>query len=245
MPSRVLCCLLAFTTGVAGAASALVRLFGPELIRAGQALSDPGDAPERVLPALVTLASAGGLLLALAWLGCSVVLCAVEALHDAARGARPAQRASSFLRPRAVRLLVGAALGTTVTALVPAAHGAASSAVTTPLPSAVAAPGHGWTTRLDGLPLPDRTTGCLPTSAPPPAPTAPSAAHRVRPGESLWIIAARSLPANASAARVDATWRRLYAANRATVGADPDLLLPGTVLRLPAALSTDDPGVSR
>ena len=47
----------------------------------------------------------------------------------------------------------------------------------------------------------------------------------MRPGETLSGIA--------RAAHVRGGWRRLYAANRQVVGADPDLLRAGVVLTLP------------
>ena len=56
----------------------------------------------------------------------------------------------------------------------------------------------------------------------------------VRPGDTLWGLAAAALPA-ASDADLVAAWPVLHRLNRAAVGRDPDLLLPGTVLQLPAA----------
>ncbi len=53
-------------------------------------------------------------------------------------------------------------------------------------------------------------------------------------GDSLWAIAARLLPDGSADPAIDAAWRELYAANRAVVGADPNLLLPGQVLRVPS-----------
>lgn len=67
-----------------------------------------------------------------------------------------------------------------------------------------------------------------------PLPTgAPLAEVVVRRGDTLWSIAARQLPASAAATRIDALWHRWYERNRAVIGADPDLLLPGQVLRAP------------
>jgi resuscitation-promoting factor RpfA len=56
-------------------------------------------------------------------------------------------------------------------------------------------------------------------------------------GESLWTIAAEHLPPGAPSARVDRAWRALYDANRPRLGDDPDLIRPGTVLRLPRPLA--------
>ena len=57
----------------------------------------------------------------------------------------------------------------------------------------------------------------------------------VRAGDSLWSIAARELGPNASAEAIGARWPEWYAANRQVIGSDPDLILPGQVLRIPAA----------
>jgi resuscitation-promoting factor RpfA len=60
----------------------------------------------------------------------------------------------------------------------------------------------------------------------------------VEAGDCLWTIAAEALAATIgsepSNAAVAAEWPRWYAVNRAGIGADPDLLLPGMLLRAPA-----------
>ena len=56
----------------------------------------------------------------------------------------------------------------------------------------------------------------------------------VRRGDTLWDIAARALGPNASVADIAASWPDWYAANRSTIGPDPDLILPGQRLRPPA-----------
>ena len=55
----------------------------------------------------------------------------------------------------------------------------------------------------------------------------------VRPGDTLWDIARRHLPASATSSDVARAWPRWYAANRAVIGPDPALLRPGTRLRSP------------
>ena len=57
---------------------------------------------------------------------------------------------------------------------------------------------------------------------------------RVRPGDTLWGLAARLLGPRASTAQVQAAWPRWHAANRAVIGPDPDLLYPGQTLHPPA-----------
>lgn len=55
----------------------------------------------------------------------------------------------------------------------------------------------------------------------------------VGPGDSLWAIAARHLPAGASAEEISAAWPRWYAANRRLIGPDPNRLDVGMVLEAP------------
>lgn len=52
----------------------------------------------------------------------------------------------------------------------------------------------------------------------------------VRAGDTLWDLAARHLGPEADAAAIAAAWPRWHEANREAIGADPHLLLPGTVL---------------
>jgi nucleoid-associated protein YgaU len=76
------------------------------------------------------------------------------------------------------------------------------------------------------------------TLAPAVAPPAGSDARvTVRAGDSLWSIAARRLGRSPSAARIQAEWPRWYAANRGSIGADPDLIRPGASLLVPPPAS--------
>lgn len=110
--------------------------------------------------------------------------------------------------------------------------------------------------RLRGLALPDRAVGAAWTvqvlrSVAPEAAAGPATRPRtrdsprpvardvvardvvVRPGQSLWTIAAGLLPAPATDAEVTRAWQRLHHANASVIGADPDLILPGTRLVVP------------
>ena len=68
--------------------------------------------------------------------------------------------------------------------------------------------------------------------------TARSEVVVVRRGDTLWDLARRHLPAGATDAQVARAWPLWYAANRAVIGPDPGLLLPGQRLRVPGARPT-------
>ncbi len=114
-------------------------------------------------------------------------------------------------RQGAVRRLVLAACGVAVVSALAS-------------PAAGAAPGHPGPDVLAGLPLPERAVG-------PAHPTGRVVA--VRPGDTLWALAAAGLPARASAADITDRWQLIYRRNRGVIGADPDLIRPGQLLRLP------------
>jgi hypothetical protein len=134
-----------------------------------------------------------------------VVLTVVASLLP---GASPLLRA---LTPRLLRRMLFA--GTAGALALTPAHADPASA-----------PGHTKTHDLTGLRLPDRPL----TPAETPVPTVV-----VRPGDTLWAIAARSLPdgaSNAEIARACASW---YAANRRVIGDDPDRIFPAQRLAPP------------
>lgn len=85
--------------------------------------------------------------------------------------------------------------------------------------------------RLTGLPLPQRAESRPVRAGAALLRTVPSVV--VRPGDTLWTLAAASLAPDASDAAVVQRWHAIHRHNRAAIGADPDLILPGTVLRLP------------
>lgn len=57
----------------------------------------------------------------------------------------------------------------------------------------------------------------------------------VMAGDSLWTIAARALGPDASDLEIALDWPRWYEANRAAIGDNPDVLLPGQILQAPSA----------
>jgi nucleoid-associated protein YgaU len=96
------------------------------------------------------------------------------------------------------------------------------------LAGALTAPAHADTggprsDPLSGLPLPERAEG----------PAHPRhQAVVVRPGDTLWTLAEHDLPAGATDRQVSARWHAVYRRNRGVIGPDPDLILPGQVLKL-------------
>lgn len=103
-----------------------------------------------------------------------------------------------------------------------------------------ASTGHPRTAVWSSAPADDTAgTGAAPHS--PTTPTAPAddgGAVVVQPGDTLWSIAARHLPAGSDDATIAATWPRWHAANVAVVGDDPDVLRPGQVLVVPVTDGT-------
>jgi hypothetical protein len=135
--------------------------------------------------------------------------------------ARGRGRAGHRGAPPALRRLVLAACGLALAGGVTAPAQAVDAGGRVPHPAARV---------VQGLPLPERA------EAPAHGRRDDTAAGRrvvVAPGDTLWSLAAGSLPADAADADVARRWHRIYALNRAVVGSDPDLIRPGQRLRLP------------
>jgi hypothetical protein len=103
------------------------------------------------------------------------------------------------------------------------------AAVSVGAPVATAAPGH-HPPAATSLPYPDRAVA---PGRPHHRPPSPVSTVVVRPGDSLWLIAARTLGPDPTDTDVTARWHALYAANRARIGPDPDLIEPGLRLLIP------------
>ncbi len=61
---------------------------------------------------------------------------------------------------------------------------------------------------------------------------------RVTAGDSLWSLSEGLLPRAATPADIDNAWRSLAGINARVIGDDPDLIFPGTLLRVPGPDST-------
>jgi nucleoid-associated protein YgaU len=72
------------------------------------------------------------------------------------------------------------------------------------------------------------TTGAATTSTSGDA----TSTYRVRPGDSLWAVARRTMAAPKTVAAIATAWQQIYADNRSVIGNDPGVLHVGVVLSL-------------
>lgn len=233
-------CLAVWGAGTATAAG-VARVLVPavdDLAAALHAAALPGGF-ERLLVA----GCAGVGLLGVCWLWLAMTVVVTEALR-AGSATVPAGRHGVV--PTRFRACVLTACGAVVlgATLQPAAAapGSGSDGSDAGAGSGI---GTGTVALLHGLPLPDRAVDQrLRTPAPVPAatpagqrPAAPVTAVVVRAGDTLWALAtadlARGSQHPATDAEVAAHVVGLHRANRAVIGGDPDLILPGQRLQLP------------
>jgi resuscitation-promoting factor RpfA len=248
------------TRGAAACATALVALSvmaalmawaGAELV--GQARA-PGPASFDTLIGLLATACAAG---CGGWLAVAALLTVLGSLPGAVAGIADglARRITPTAWRRTIRLALGVALITG-----PVAAPAHAANVPTPVLAAAAfdRPGGDAEPIPDPAALPpiDRPAASTPnttwTPNPPPAPptiatpASPVLTGNLRPaavvedhvvvrrGDTLWHIAGRHLGPEADAAAIAMEWPRWWHANRDVIGPDPDLILPGQLLRPPA-----------
>lgn len=174
-------------------------------------------------------AAAGALGSAVLWCLAAWIALGVGALvmqELSARAQRTPSRLTTWLLPQAA-----VRLAATLTGLGIAAAPLAASATPPPAP----APALGCDTScVASLPaLSSPASPRLPSLGLAPALAFGSHTYVVRPGDSLWQIAAGRLPPDARPRQISAAATRWWSANRAVVGPDPDLLHPGQVLSAP------------
>ena len=183
---------------------------------------------EELLTSGCALVVVGCALWLLAATGITVVCQVAGAVSLGRRVPRRLDALMDRVCPALVRTLVVTALGAVVT-----------TAVSSPAPADTSGFGRSdqrdsGAAALSGLALPDRVVGAPPGLGVPREPaTRPPHTVVVQAGDSLWSIAAELLPAGADDRRICAEWHRLYRVNRNRIGADPDLILAGTVLEVP------------
>ena len=158
---------------------------------------------------VATCAAIAGCVL-VGWLVVATVLAALAETPGVV--GRSARRLALRLTPPVLRQLLMLTLGGTMSTA-----GLTPAAASTPWPA---------------LDWPDASPP--PVTAPALRPPGPDRPVVVAPGDCLWRIAARDLGPAATAGAVSAAWPRWYAANRAVIGPDPDLLQPGMRLVPPA-----------
>lgn len=185
-----------------------MMLIGLVLYAVMPPLGRPPAAPDELaiwLVGVLALAAYGWLVLALA------VTAAGNLPGQAGRVGRLLQRA---VVPAAVRPLLAAALATGLTI--------------TPLASHAAGAPHDPHETTDQSGVSASSPATMPVS-----PVMDMQPWVVRPGDTLWAIAAARLGGHPRPAAIAAQWPRWWAANRRVIGDDPDLIVPGQRLSPP------------
>jgi LysM repeat protein len=211
--------------------------------------------PDAPADLLVLGAAAVGLLL-VTWLGVGVLLAILATLPGAA--GRFASVAADRIAPPLVRRVTAVLLGTTLAATgTPLAHAAEPAPAPATVQVVVAPapdPAFGVTVRASVAEAPAARRDIPPTPAPAPDPafgasdlgplgpapettSSPPGTVTVALGDSLWAIAARHLGSGATRRQIAHEWPRWYAANRAVIGPNPNLIRVGQALTAPGATS--------
>ncbi|OMH35170.1 LysM peptidoglycan-binding domain-containing protein [Tersicoccus sp. Bi-70] len=218
-----------------------------------------GNAPLEI--AVGAAVSAIGIAITGWWVLCLVVTTGVELRR---RRAGRASGAPSLLTPVFMRRLVGALLSAHLMAGTAGTAGAAVDAgptipVVAAAPVASASPFPASAVPAMFLSPAARAASVVPASDPAPgadpwfvprAPALEDGAPLVRPpsrddaapantatvvaGDTLWTLAARQLGPLATDLQIARLWPRWHALNRDLIGADPGMIRPGQVLRVPA-----------
>ena len=221
-PAPVARCLFVWFA-VTTALGALGGWLLPDLVQARAAVASAGPGGQSFDVVLVWLCEVV-LLVAGSWLWVVTGLVA----RDAARGSDHTRRGVPLPLRRLLLAACGAAL----------AGGLTAPAYAAPVDEPRGAPS------VAGLPAPDRVTVTMHMSrlvarqaaavtSSRPTEAAPPHTVLVRPGDTLWSLAADTLAPDAPDAWVTVRWQQIFRANRAVIGADPDLIQPDQRLRLP------------
>ncbi|MGO4384561.1 LysM peptidoglycan-binding domain-containing protein [Specibacter sp. RAF43] len=236
--------------------AAAVLFLGGSLVFAGVSLlrhrlagNTPGD-PLTLEETIGTLAAGTGIAVVLWW---AVALsCALVSALAFRAGRMPLAAATAGWSPAFMRRLVVVVLGLNLLTAPIAMAGSPSGTspidprwhagpvATAPAPSTGPTIGPPWTPQrpvVDPGPLarPARAnTRSRPAGPPLSGGVSPAGGSVVvHAGDSLWSIAAASLGPYATDVEVSAAWPAWYRTNRAVIGPDPNVILPGQLLQAP------------
>ncbi|MBT2531868.1 LysM peptidoglycan-binding domain-containing protein [Arthrobacter sp. ISL-48] len=244
--------------GADAAMAAVLLLLGSFLLVTGSGLVDQWrlSADRRQSPdvddLLGAFANAGGLAI-VGWWVLSMLLATLAAVLEG-RGSRTAAAAAGRLCPAFMRRLALAALSVQLLSAPLANAAEPLPAGPAWLPTQEVAVSADWapTDVTDGTGEPCPVSEIQPDWRPNAPVTDPGllAAQPVRTaqlplqnhgeftvlaGDTLWDIAARELGPTATDVDVALQWPRWYEANQAVIGENPDVLLPGQILKPPSA----------
>jgi resuscitation-promoting factor RpfA len=234
-----------------------IRILYPDWRSMAAGLRDPGAWIERAgADTVVGTLAVTALWVVCVWLGLASLAIFAGALPGIA-GVIARSFANAAV-PAILRRAVAGALGVGIL-VAPAAAlaspipsptsstGSAGAALTSPLPAPSWPSASAGSAHPTGATTSGRPSNAEPAPRPPggTAPPAPRDDHRqppatnesvvVRPGDSLWVIAAARLGQPASEDQVAVAWPRWYEANRAEIGSNPNLIRPGQILHAPDA----------
>lgn len=179
------------------------------------AASRPAPRADEVIAALAALAATT----LSGWLCLGASLSAAVAVQrGAGRSARRTGRVAEAVAPTRLRHALAVTVGLSLAAVAVPAQAHAERSPSTP---PIAAVDVSWG-RVPGQPA---------TSTPPTG--APGRTVVVRPGDTLWGLAAQRLPPPATDAEIAASWPGWFVANREVIGPDPHRILPGQRLTPP------------
>ena len=215
---------LVIVSAAGSAAALLLTAPGPRSALRSLTVAGPPADPTAQLVAAITL---------LAWALAGWLVLTVVLTSGAELGGRTGTACTALLRrtaPAMLRRAVALALGVGV--VLGGAGTASAAGPESPAPSSAAASA--------ALDWPGASTSA-PGRAVVPEPGLDWPSSHARPGEvvvaqgdTLWGLAAARLPGGATDAKVAEAWPTWWAANRAVIGEDPNLLLPGQHLLPPA-----------
>lgn len=221
--------LVVVVAGLFAAARALAWMTPPPAVLV-ETLRQPEVTAEAAGIDVVVLAAAGAACwLALTWL--VVALAASAAASLPGRCGSVAGRVAGATIPPSARRLVALAVGFAVIATP-----GVTPATASPLPPSqvsTTTPDLDWPVTSGPPVTPVNQASRKPSTPAEPRAVRSAADVVVQPGDSLWSIARQHLPAGGDDSQTAAEWPRWYAINRAVVGSDPDLLLPGQRLHPP------------